>query len=529
MTKKRPQPQSQVPEIKRCAVYTRKSTSAGLDQDFNSLDAQREACEQYIRNQACLGWQVIPETYDDGGFTGANLERPGFARLMQDAEAGKIDVVVVYKVDRLSRSLLDFAKVMDRFNRAGAAFVSVTQNFSTADAMGRLTLNMLMSFAEFEREMIAERTRDKIAASRRKGKWTGGTPPLGYDVVDRKLVVNEVEAALVRRIYELYLDRRSAVAVAKTLNTEHRTTKHHLASNGNSRGAQAWDKNTVLRVLTSPIPAGLMPSAGEVYEGEHEAIIDRSVFDRVRFLLAEKGGRRAVRHARNPEYILAGILRCALCDQSFTPASSRRGKKIYRYYRCSTRDKKGREEPGGCPAAPLPAAAIEGFVVQRVREALADGKLVAAVAKAARERLESQRAPLEAERADLPVKIAAVSTEGKRLVETASNLTGTARRLLDAKLQDVGDQLGRLETRLVEVQRQLALIEDTELETKWVERCLGDFDKIWDTLSNENRARMVRAVVARVEVDEPNGDVRAFLTDIGPDAEEVARTIEVNP
>ena len=527
MNKKRPAAASPVLEVKRCAVYTRKSTTAGLDQEFNSLDAQRETCAQYVRNQACLGWQLSSETYDDGGFTGANLERPGFTRLMQDVEAGKVEVVVVYKVDRLSRSLLDFAKVMDRFNRAGAAFVSVTQNFSTADAMGRLTLNMLMSFAEFEREMIAERTRDKIAASRRKGKWTGGSSPLGYDVVDRKLIVNEVEAALVRRIYDLYLDKRSAVAVAQALTAEHRTTKHHIASNGNSRGARDWDKNSVLYILSSPIPAGLMPSAGEVYDGAHTAIIERSLYDRVQVLLAEKGGDRAIRHGRNPEYILTGILRCAICGQAFTPASNRRSNgKVYRYYRCSTRDKKGKE---ACASAPLPAMAIEGFVVQRVREALADGKLVKAVAKAAKDRLQSERGPLEGERAELPTKIAALSTEGKRLIETASNVTGTARRLLDAKLQEIGDQLGRLEARYVEVQRRLALLADSELETQWVERCLADFDKVWDTLSPENRTRMVRAVVARVEVDEPKNDVRAFLTDLGPDAEEVARAIEVNP
>ena len=171
-------------ETKRCAVYTRKSTTAGLEQDFNSLGAQRESCEQYIRSQTSLGWHLIPEPYDHGGFTGANIQRPAFQRLMHDVEAGKVDIVVVYKVDRLSRSLLDFAKLMDRFNRANVAFVSVTQNFSTADAMGRLTLNVLMSFAEFELEMIGETTLDKMAAARRKGKWTGGPPPLGYDVVD---------------------------------------------------------------------------------------------------------------------------------------------------------------------------------------------------------------------------------------------------------------------------------------------------------------------------------------------------------
>jgi DNA invertase Pin-like site-specific DNA recombinase len=269
MTKRR-QPgttPSALPATKRCAVYTRKSTTAGLEQDFNSLDAQRESCEQYIRSQASLGWQLIPEPYDDGGFTGANIQRPAFQRLMQDVEAGKVDIVVVYKVDRLSRSLLDFAKLMDRFNRANVAFVSVTQNFSTADAMGRLTLNVLMSFAEFEREMIGERTRDKMAAARRKGKWTGGPPPLGYDVVDRKLVVNEAEAALVRRLFDLYLDLRSAGAVARALNTECRTTKHHVSIKGTSHGAREWDKPSVLKVLRNPIPAGLMSCHDEVHEG----------------------------------------------------------------------------------------------------------------------------------------------------------------------------------------------------------------------------------------------------------------------
>jgi len=527
MTRQRAASVSPLPAVKRCAIYTRKSTSVGLDQDFNSLDAQRETCAHYVRNQACLGWQLGPEAYDDGGFTGANIERPAFTRLMQDVEAGKIDVVVVYKVDRLSRSLLDFAQVMDRFHRAGAAFVSVTQNFSTADAMGRLTLNMLMSFAEFEREMISERTRDKIAASRRRGKWTGGAPPLGYDVVDRKLVVNKVEAALVRHLYDRYLDTRSAIAVATALNAEHHTTKHRVARSGNSLGARPWDKNAVLKVLSSPIPAGLMPSAGQVYEGEHEAIIERGLYDRVQVLLAERGGARAIRYGSNPAYLLTGLLRCARCGQAFTPASNRRSNgKVYRYYRCSTRDKQGKD---ACPSKPLPAAAIEGFVVQRIREVLADGTLVPAVAQAAQERMGRERGPLDAERAALPAQIAALSTEGKRLIETASDLPGPARRLLDAKLQEVGEQLGRLEARYVEVQRRLALLADTALETQWVARCLADFDAVWDVLSPENRARMVRAVVARVEVDEPSGDIRAFLTDLGADAEGAARAIEGTP
>jgi DNA invertase Pin-like site-specific DNA recombinase len=509
-------------ETKRCAVYTRKSTTAGLERDFNSLDAQREACEQYIRSQASLGWQPIPEPYDDGGFTGANIQRPAFLRLMQDVDAGKIDIVVVYKVDRLSRSLLDFARLMDRFNRANAAFVSVTQNFSTADAMGRLTLNVLMSFAEFEREMIAERTSDKMTAARRKGQWTGGPPPLGYDVIDRKLVVNEAEAALVRRIYDLYLDQCSATAVARALNAECRTTKHRVSTNGTSRGAREWDKQSVLHVLRNPIPAGLMPCHDEVHEGQHQPIIDQVTYRRVQNTLNEGRGQRT-RWGRNPDYLLTAIIHCALCGQAYTPASTRRGTREYRYYRCSKRDKRGSD---GCPAGPLPAKAIEDFVVERVRDALADGRLATDVTQAAKERLTSQRAALLAERRALPSQIAALSAEGKRLVDSVSNINGAGQRLLDAKLQEVGEQLGRLEGRLREVQHRLSLVDTCEAEAGWVSSCLSDFNRVWHTLSAENRGRLVRAVIERVEVDQPKGDVRAFIADMGSPAETTTTTAE---
>jgi DNA invertase Pin-like site-specific DNA recombinase len=439
-------------------------------------------------------------------------------------ESGKIDVVVVYKVDRLSRSLLDFARVMDRFNRADAAFVSVTQNFSTADAIGRLTLNMLMSFAEFEREMIGERTRDKMAASRRKGKWTGGSPPLGYDVVDRRLVVNQSEAALVHRIYHLYLDLRSAVAVAGVLNAEGRATKHYLSTTGKSHGAREWEKNSVLHVLRNPIHAGLMSCHGEVHEGQHQAIIDRVTYQRVQNLLNERGGQRT-RWGRNPEYILTGIIRCARCGQPYSPASNRKGSREYRYYRCSTRDKRGRD---ACSAAPLPAQAIEDFVVERVRDALADGTLAEDVTQAVKERLAGQRAALLAERQELPTQIAALSSEGKRLVESLSSVTGTGRRLFDTKLQEVGDQLGRLEARLRDVERRLCILDDCEVEAEWVARCLTDFNQVWDTLSPENRGRLVRAVFERVEVDEPAGNVRVFATNLNPSPAAAVRAIAVN-
>jgi site-specific DNA recombinase len=351
------------PETRRCAIYTRKSTSVGLEQDFNSLDAQREACAAYIQKQP--GWTLVDERYDDGGFTGANIERPAFQRLLADIDERKIDVVVVYKVDRLSRSLLDFAKLMERFGAGGTSFVSVTQNFSTADAMGRLTLNMLMSFAEFEREMIGERTRDKIAAARRKGKWTGGPIPFGYTVKEKRLVVNDDEAVLVREIFALYLEQRSALAVARILNQRRLSSTSDGADAGKSR---SWTKADVLRLIRTPVYGGYIRSHGEFYDGEHEALVDRETFSRAGSLL-NVAARTTNDPSRNPDYILRGLLRCACCGSAFTPASTRRGRTEYRYYRCIRRDKEGKE---ACPSSPLPADAIEAYVIERLREFAAE-------------------------------------------------------------------------------------------------------------------------------------------------------------
>jgi site-specific DNA recombinase len=356
------------PETRRCAIYTRKSTSVGLEQDFNSLDAQREACAAYIKKQP--GWSLLADGYDDGGFTGANIERPAFQRLLTDIDARKIDVVVVYKVDRLSRSLLDFAKLMERFSRAGTSFVSVTQNFSTADAMGRLTLNMLMSFAEFEREMIGERTRDKIAAARRKGKWTGGPIPLGYIVKDKRLVVNATEAVLVREIFALYIEQRSALAVARILNERRLSSTRLRVEHGTVHEARPWTNADILRLIRTPIYAGFIRSHGELYDSEHEALIDHETFSRARALL--DGAARTMNDpSRNPDYILRGLLRCACCGSAFTPASSRRGRTVYRYYRCLKRDKQGSQ---ACPSSPLPADAIETYVIDRLREVAKEGR-----------------------------------------------------------------------------------------------------------------------------------------------------------
>ena len=255
----------------RCAIYTRKSTSEGLDQAFNSLDAQREACGAYVASQKALGWLVIPTRYDDGGFTGGNIERPAIRQLLDDIEAGRVDCVVVYKVDRLSRSLLDFARIIKLFEDRQIHFVSVTQHFNTADSIGRLTLNILLSFAQFERELISERTRDKIAAARRRGQWCGGRPILGYDLVkgECRLTVNPVEAEQVRTIFQTYLEKESVLSAAQVLNARGWTTKRWTAANGHIIGGRPFDRANLRHLLTNVAYVGRVRYRDETHPGQH--------------------------------------------------------------------------------------------------------------------------------------------------------------------------------------------------------------------------------------------------------------------
>jgi len=300
----------------RCAVYTRKSTDEGLDQAFNTLDAQRDAAEAFIRSQRGEGWVVLPDHYDDGGYTGANMDRPALQRLLQDVRDGLVDCVMVYKVDRLTRSLLDFARIMEVLDKYGASFVSVTQQFNTTSSLGRLTLNILLSFAQFEREMIAERTKDKMSAARRKGRWVGGIPMLGYDLSDRgaALVVNEDEAARVRAIFDLYLEHGSLMPVVQELNQRGWRMKQWTTRKGTVAGGQAFTKNRLYNLLTNMVYIGKVQYGGQVYAGEHVAIVDPDIWQRVqdRLRFNCKTGGRQIRNKYGA--VLKGILWCASCE-----------------------------------------------------------------------------------------------------------------------------------------------------------------------------------------------------------------------
>ena len=319
-------------KIQRCAVYTRKSTEDGLEKEFNSLDAQYEACAAYALSQKHEGWELVPERYDDGGFSGGNMERPGLKRLMADVAAGKVDIILVYKIDRLTRSLADFAKIVDVLDTAKASFVSITQSFNTTTSMGRLTLNMLLSFAQFEREVTGERIRDKIAASKRKGMWMGGPLPLGYDVENRRLVVNAKEAELVQQIYQRYLELGSVVELADDFNAKGYTTKVQERANGPHRGGCAFQRGTLYHLLSNPIYRGQIVHKGEVYPGEHEAIVPDDLFQAVQDKLKANASGSSRRLRGQQPSLLTGILQDS-DRRAMTPSHASKGKaQRYRYY-----------------------------------------------------------------------------------------------------------------------------------------------------------------------------------------------------
>jgi site-specific DNA recombinase len=313
----------------RCAIYTRKSTEHGLELEFNSLDAQREACEAYIKSQASQGWRALPQLYDDPAYSGGNLERPALKKLLADIEAGKVDVVVVYKIDRLTRSLADFAKLVEAFDARSISFVAVTQQFNTTTSMGRLTLNVLLSFAQFERELSSERVRDKIAASRRKGKWTGGTVPLGYDARDKKLVPNKAEAETARTIFRLYLELKSFGKLVAELDRRRIVTKRRTTKVAKYNGGIPFTYGPLSYFLKNRVYIGETHHGGKWFDGEHEAIVGRPIFDRVQEMLKANAIRKAKPSPNGA--LLAGKLfddRGNLMGPSF---SSKNGVR-YRFY-----------------------------------------------------------------------------------------------------------------------------------------------------------------------------------------------------
>jgi site-specific DNA recombinase len=348
----------------RCAVYTRKSTEEGLEQAFNSLDAQREACVAYIESQRHEGWTLVPEYYDDGGYSGGSMDRPALRQLMADVAAGKVDTIVVYKVDRLTRSLADFAKIVEVLDKAGASFVSVTQAFNTTTSMGRLTLNVLLSFAQFEREVTGERIRDKVAASKAKGMWMGGQVPLGYDLKDRKLVINEGEAAIVRRIFMRYCELRSIGDLVAELARDGVTTKLRPYKDGRTVGGIAFTKGPLAYLLQNRTYTGEVSHKGKVYPGEHDALIDLALWEKAQAILAGNRVERRLGSKGRAPSLLTSLLSDDY-DRPMMATVTIKEARRYRYY--VTRDA-ARGTRGVEGRLRLPAGAIEALVTSQMAD-----------------------------------------------------------------------------------------------------------------------------------------------------------------
>jgi site-specific DNA recombinase len=484
----------------RCAIYTRKSTEEGLEQEFNSLDAQRESGEAYVKSQAHEGWELIDTPYDDGGFTGGNMDRPALRRLMADIEAGKIDCVIVYKVDRLSRSLMDFSRIIEAFDNHKVAFVSVTQQFNTANSMGRLMLNVLLSFAQFEREIISERTRDKIAASRRKGKWSGGVPVLGYDVdaVTGKLVVNEGEAAKVRAIFDLYRQHQSIITTVKELDDRDWLTKKWVTKSGATTGGKPFDKASLHRLLTNVTYLGKLRYKDEIHDGEHVAIVDGEVFREVQQLLA-RNARTGGAQVRNQfGAILKGILRCSACDCSMTPAhSTKKGGKRYRYYACTNAQKRGWD---ACPTKSVPAQEIENFVVDQIRGIGNDPALIRETVRQVAVQGEKRVKELEQEQRGIDRDLTRWNSDVRALI-------GDHSASAVARMADLNERITAAQHRTSELAAEITTLEAATIYEADVEKALAAFDPLWHTLTNREQARAMELLLKEVAYDGRSGKV----------------------
>ena len=468
----------------RCVVYTRKSHEEGLDQDFNSLDAQREAAEAYISSQKAEGWTVLEDRYDDGGFSGASMERPALKRLLRDVETGFIDMVVIYRVDRLSRSILDFAKIVDVLEKHGASFVSVKEQLNTSTPTGRLQLHMIISFAEFERAIIAERIRDKIGAAKRKGKYTGGMPVLGYDVdrEARRLVVNGTEAELVRRIFKHFRTLRSTTELAKELNEQGCTTKEWTTKKGLARPGKPWNKGLIHSVLTNRKYIGQVEHKGNVYPGEHDAVVTQKLWDDVHRILSEQHRSRGNGTRSKTQALLKGLVRCVHCDAAMGPTFSTKGGKRYRYYLCGKASKNGY---GTCPVRSVAAGELEDAVIGQLRAVFRTPEVVARTFRAARLREREEIDRLKSQKKELERQVRKLST-------TPDSMLGIA----DAKdrLDQVSSDLRRLETDHV-----------TERD---VIDALERLGPIWTELFPAEQARIVQLLVERIDVREDGLELR---------------------
>jgi len=480
-----------------------------LDQDFTSLDAQREAAESYIASQRNEGWLVLPGRYDDGGYTGANLERPALQKLLSDIKDGRVDCIVVYKVDRLSRSLLDFTQLLEVFEKNSVAFVSVTQNFNTNTSMGRLTLNILLSFAQFEREIISERTRDKMAAGLKKGKWLGGRPVLGYDLdrENHRLIVNEKEAETVKEIFGLYIKECSLLSVAIILNDKGYKTKKFVTKSGKVLGEGKFINTYIQHIIKNVVYIGKVKYMGQLYHGLHEPIVGEDIFEKAQEILANNRVKRQSSKNTKNIGLLNHLLRCKACNSIMFHTYSAKGNYKYRYYVCMNAQKRGYSS---CPTRSVNAQAIEDAVIDALRKIACDSKAQEQSIKSLRESLQEEIEHLKEEQKNIGNEVQDLSSRIKDLKESLEHKKDD-QNLSAIEVSNLKEKLLNDERLMSEMRIKKIQIEEELVTREEFMEALSVTSPIWDTLFPQEKRRILKLLLREVDYDGRDGTLGLTL------------------
>ncbi|MBI4064297.1 MAG: recombinase family protein [Elusimicrobia bacterium] len=494
-------------ETKWCAIYTRKSTDENLDSGFTSLDAQKEYCEAFVKSREGEGWRVFPVEYNDPGFTGGNMDRPALKRLLMDAKQGKFHVVVCYKYDRLSRNTKDFLHILDIFDKHGAAFVSVTQPIDTTSSVGRLMRSILMDFAQFERELISERTKDKRAAMAKKGKWPGGYPVLGYDYnpETKSLDVNSKEAKMVGEMFETYLETKSLSAAAKILNAKGCRLKEWVAKSGNRKGGRRFIKTNLSYLLKNPIYIGTIRHGDQLYDGEHKAILDKDIFDRVQRQLVKNGEKNKSPNQDKHHFLLRGLVRCACCGSQMTPNFAYSKGKKYFYYKCVSVNKMNKD---ACKIGSAPARELEKLVIERLGFLGRSELVVKQIVERAQRNSVDKLGPKKQEKSLLAAELGKTEGEARNLVSVLAEKGAGSK-----KYRFIMDRLGELEEKAKELKakiesndQEVQELEQSRINADVIRHNLLTFSRVFNRLSpikqRELTALLVQEIIYAPAVEE---------------------------
>jgi len=503
---------SEKQNTKWCAVYTRKSTDENLNSDFTSLDAQRESCEAFIKSRKAEGWQLFPERFDDPAYSGGNTNRPALQHLLAAIRQGKVQIVVAYKYDRMSRNIKDFVKILDLFDKHGVAFVSVTQQFDTSTSIGRIFQTMLMGFAQFERELISERTRDKRVAMIQKGKWGGGMPIIGYDIdsAARKLVVNKSEVKQAKDQFLFYLKEKSLGKTARRLNAQGYRMKQWINKAGLEKGGGRYNKSNLAQVLRNPFCVGKLRHKDKLFPGEHKAIVDEKLFNRVQKLLSQNNGTHHSANQDKHDFLLRGLVHCKICGSFMTPNFAYSKGRKYFYYKCT---KVNKFDKDACSVKSAPAKELENLIVKRLAFLGRNKKVVDDIVKDAQESSVKAFRPLREDRKRIQDEIRKTDEEAKKLVGSlgTQNNGASRNRFITDRLDELQEAKQKAEERLAEIELSIRGLEGRMIDAEVIQRNLQRFEAVFDKLTPNEQKDLLRLLIKEILYNQDPSKIKMTL------------------